>query len=118
MSNIVTHERFNRPKVAQPCPRRRKGTISFRRAVADLQWKRIKERQVKFWARSPHTAEELRRLTFRERLRSELDDLPLLVRVPFDELDHVLQAGGLRRDVNLTYRCAVVIRDEDGPPAA
>lgn len=73
MSNVITHERFDRPKVEQPCPRRRKGTIIFRRAVADLQWKRIKERQAKL--RQPPTTAELRRLTFRERLRAELDNL-------------------------------------------
>jgi hypothetical protein len=33
MSNVVTHERFNRPKVHQPHPRKRKGVIRFRKFV-------------------------------------------------------------------------------------
>jgi hypothetical protein len=30
MSNVITHPRFDRPRVVQPQPRRRQGTISFR----------------------------------------------------------------------------------------
>lgn len=30
MANVIHHPRFNRPKVEQTCPRRRKGTINLR----------------------------------------------------------------------------------------
>lgn len=36
MADIVTHPRFARAKVEQPCPRRRKGTIDLRKA----RWRR------------------------------------------------------------------------------
>ena len=36
MADIITHARFDRPKVVQPSPRRRKGTISFRQRRAEL----------------------------------------------------------------------------------
>lgn len=39
MADILRHPRFDRPKVEQPCPRRRKGTVNLRlhRARRDYQ---------------------------------------------------------------------------------
>lgn len=113
MGEVVTHQRFDRPKVKQPCPRRRKGTISFKNEKWNRWWDQMKAADL----REP-TIAEIRDLYKAERLKDRIDDLPLFNRVPPDELDRALKAGGLRRSLNVMYSVVEITRDEDGPPAA